>query len=303
MKESELHTRAVLVRFRSRYWDGTITDRAITQKTNRELEMRRDQGKYRKQIFCRDDLEKLRKAYSEIKQYYYERTLPWEDRGPRLLATSAFETFTVYMNRGINTYQELVQDIPGQYQTWVENARTALGRAWNPADYPAISTVMRKFHAGLQFFTIPNVEDLRINLAEDQKKMLQEQMEEGTRSMFQKAMKDCWQRMYEVVDRMVESLEAYPQRTFKDSLVGNIERLVEILPSLNLADDPELERMRARISTQLTVWTPDQLRQQPRIRADVAALGRELKKEIDQRMRLPEEDEVEEILAKMGGIV
>ena len=58
--------------------------------------------------------------------------------------------------------------------------------------------------------------------------------------------------------------------TFRDSLVGNIISLVQLLPKLNIAEDQELETMRQHIEAKLTKASPDELRNSRHIRRKVA---------------------------------
>ncbi len=62
----------------------------------------------------------------------------------------------------------------------------------------------------------------------------------------------------------------YAEITNFDSLVGNIITLTQLLPKLNITDDPELENMRQQIETKLTRTNPDDLRNSRTPRKKVA---------------------------------
>ena len=88
-------------------------------------------------------------------------------------------------------------------------------------------------------------------------------------------MKDCWTRLYEVVKHMSLKLQD-KDATFRDSLVGNIICLVQLLPKLNLTNDHQLETMRKEIETNLTQASPDDLRNSKHIRKQVGQQATEL---------------------------
>jgi hypothetical protein len=68
---------------------------------------------------------------------------------------------------------------------------------------------------------------------------------------------------------MVERLSD-PDAVFRDSLVGNIVRLTDLLPRLNLHDDPALEAMRRQIEASLCRYSPAQLRCDKQVRRQAA---------------------------------
>jgi predicted secreted Zn-dependent protease len=61
-----------------------------------------------------------------------------------------------------------------------------------------------------------------------------------------------------------------PDAVFRDSLVGNIEELVELIPGLNVLDDPKIEAVRQEVIKKLTPYTPKEIRKDPELREDLA---------------------------------
>ena len=59
--------------------------------------------------------------------------------------------------------------------------------------------------------------------------------------------------------------------TFHDTLVSNVTELADILPGLNLAQDPALDAMARRLREDLASVDADTLRADPIVRADTAA--------------------------------
>jgi hypothetical protein len=57
---------------------------------------------------------------------------------------------------------------------------------------------------------------------------------------------------------------------FRDSLVNNIKDLANLLPRLNIAEDPDLERLGNYVSQRLCTVPPDVLRKDPSIRKETA---------------------------------
>jgi hypothetical protein len=73
------------------------------------------------------------------------------------------------------------------------------------------------------------------------------------------ASRELWQRLYEAVSHMAERLQVYKvteegvEHPFRDSVVTNLVKLVDVLPKLNVTGDPELERLAAQVRASLLV--------------------------------------------------
>ena len=74
---------------------------------------------------------------------------------------------------------------------------------------------------------------------------------------------------------MAERLQAYKvtgegvEHPFRDSVVTNLVKLVDVLPKLNVTGDPELERLAAQVRASLLV-DPQELRKSEAIRNETA---------------------------------
>jgi len=74
---------------------------------------------------------------------------------------------------------------------------------------------------------------------------------------------------------LAERLQAYKvteegvEHPFRDSVVTNLVKLVDILPKLNVTADVELERLAAQVRTSLVV-DPQELRKSEAVRTEIA---------------------------------
>jgi hypothetical protein len=78
-----------------------------------------------------------------------------------------------------------------------------------------------------------------------------------------------------VTPLVAERLQAYKvtgegvEHPFRDSVVTNLVKLVDILPKLNVTGDPELERLAAEVRSSLLV-DPQELRKSESVRTETA---------------------------------
>jgi hypothetical protein len=75
-----------------------------------------------------------------------------------------------------------------------------------------------------------------------------------------------------------------PDKIFRDSLVTNVRELCDILPALNIANDPALTDLTADIEDRLASLSPSALRTQPSTRESAALDAAALLDSITQRL-------------------
>ena len=308
MTSQGIHTRALLVRLRAGYWDAKIEDKAVSRDTRQRLGSKK--GRWIKDLLPgSEEFVKVRKAYNDLRTWFYTNTLPWEDRGHRLRSTKNFEKFAQTMNRKIRIYEESVQELEKAYPQLIYKAKQDLGQSWRAEDYPHPSKIAEKYWATVSYLTIPHVDDLRVSLDKDQKDIIQAQIEDSTKTMMAGAMQDCWKRLYDVTEKMASTL-GNPKAKFKDSLVGNIEDLTSLLPDLNITDDPHLAQLGQEMKKRLASYDPDKLRKDDRERLQAAQAASQVLGKIKQHSQdsQPEpvegtpEESIDDIMAKMGGV-
>jgi hypothetical protein len=282
---TDLHTKAIRIHLLWGYWKPEKTDKAITRDTNQSLGVRGNRGHYDKELFSPEYMKRLREHTSKTKVYYYGHTLPWEDRVSRLISTKTLEGVVVELNRAVLRYDDLLIETVGNdeaYAQAVYDQRIYMGSAWRYEDYPTRRAFMDRYHAHLDILPLVTTTDLRCDLPDALKQQIMESVERDTEERFRLAMSDCWQRLLEPVRKMAQTLQD-PNAVFRDSLVANIREVVNVIPELNILNDPKLTEMAAKVRDALVI-DPEELRDNAYQRAECAKRA----------------DELSEMLSRMG---
>jgi hypothetical protein len=122
---------------------------------------------------------------------------------------------------------------------------------------------------------LPDANDFRVILGDEEKDRIKRQITASVQASLTVASQELWQRMYEAVSHMAERLSAYKasgegvEHPFRDSIVTNLVKLVDVMPRLNVTGDPELERLTSQVRASLLV-DPAELRKSQDIRAETA---------------------------------
>lgn len=280
---ANLTERAMLVNLSISQWTATKNDK----KVNREVAVAHGNdetmGRYNKSLVAKTALERIKKLAGEARTEHYHRTLPWRDGGDRVLSSAGYFEYAKIMRDKAREFTSAAEDFVANYPQLIAEARISLNGLFNPDDYPAVGRIADKFSFRYDVLPMPTAEDFRINLGTAETARIRQQIESDARGMLEKAMQNVWERMQDVVAHMVVRLRGYEELPngkvkgpFRDSLITNIEDLLQVLPTLNLTDDGNISRFATDIRKHLTAYTPDQLRNSATVRDDVATRAEEI---------------------------
>jgi hypothetical protein len=295
-----MHARAMLVSLRVSSWAATKDDKAIAQHVAATHNASGDAGKYTKNLLPGSEFEvpaaaksskarasaavaTVNKANSHkaliqhiaaVRVKYYAMTLPWSDDGWRLLPIKNYQSFAAFVRESQHTFDTLLAEFERDYPALRELARKLLNGMFREDDYPTV--IAAKFKFGCEYSPVPSGTDFRVTLADAEIAAIAKSTEERVAQGFRDAQADAVKRLYETLARIRETLATgNPNRkdgmkTFKDTLIGNARKVCDALKTLNLTDDPELEKYR-REAELLAVSEPETLREVPAVRAETAA--------------------------------
>jgi len=274
----QLSTKAIRLHLLWGYWKPEKTDKAITATTNKSLGVQGNRGHYDKELFSTEYMRPLREHTSRTKRFYYLHTLPWEDRVSRLASVRKVEEIATVLNRNILQYEEILRRTVGDdaaYMQAIYDQRLWLGASWAYGDYPGREAFMQRYHARLDIMPLTTTTDLRCELSESLRAQIAESIERDTAERFRLAMADCWKKLYEPVRKMADTL-SQSDASFRNTLVGNIREVCEVMPELNILDDPELKRMTDEVMGRLADADTDALKDDAGVRMEYAQRAGEL---------------------------
>ena len=280
-----LSSKAMLVNLNICGWSGKKTDKNVTRKVHSDYGASEDSGRYNKSLVAKSALETIKKAVNEARTFHYEQTLPWLNNGYRILPVTNFDHYTAQMRELNSKWETAVKDFIGNYESFVEQARYDLNGMFNEKDYPASYEISRKFKFDTDIQPLPDADDFRCQITDTEIKRIKAAIEGKAQAAAETAKKDLFDRLFKVTQKIAETLPAFDNgevKRFSDTLITNVERLVDLLPRLNIDENPEIEKLRQTVKSKLIV-DPQQLRESKKMRKDLAA-------------------DAEQILRKMQGV-
>ena len=283
-----LSSRAMLCALSISMWSARKHDPDVSEEIASLHNAASDAGRYSKLLLPKKALEEIIKISGEARKEHCFMTLPWDDDGYRVLPADAYMDHRDKMRQLSNRYDAAVNRFMDQIEDYVRDAKRRLGTLFRLDDYPGMSQegplmklvrpneLRSKFAFETQVRPLPDANDFRVQLGNDEKERVKKQITASVHASLQVATRDLWQRLYEAVSHMSERLQAYKvvddkvEHPFRDTIVTNLIKLVDVLPKLNVAKDADLDRLTQQVRKSLLV-DPEELRKSQSFRTDTAA--------------------------------
>ena len=232
-----------------------------------------DAGHFRKNLMAGSHLRKEIADYAAgCRLWHNTRTMPWADRGPRLLPTSLFFDYKSEANARQNYFLDLVNRFEREYPSLQRTAHNYLGDLYDPADYPSVEEMRAKFGYRLVFSPVPDAGDFRLDLPSQELDAMRAQYEANANERVEAAMREQWGKLHDMVSRMSEKLvepEDEDKRRWHDTFITNAHEMCAMLTHLNVTRDPALEEARRGLERAIAGVDIDDIKESEDTRANV----------------------------------
>ena len=253
-----LNEKAMLVKLSVSAWTARKHDRKVSKKVEEDYNAK-EAGRFNKVLIAQDSIKAISQVVNKARTYHYENTLAWGDDESRLLPSANYNNYSSKMREFRSEFELAVSDFAVKYPDLIEDARLRLNGMFQQADYPSVVDIHKRYDFKVTVNPLPDAEDFRVSLQSEEITKIQEDINRRSQEAQAEAMKDLWNRLYEGVRHMVDRLSDN-KAIFRDSLITNLVELCDLMPRLNVLDDPDLERMRNEVEAKLTGYIPDFLR-------------------------------------------
>ncbi len=266
--------------------------------------LRKMRGRFNKRLVPRNALKEITQAIGQARRDHEFLTLPWGDNGSRLLPGATYMEHTNLMKQRKQEFEAAVARFVDGFENLVRS-QGRLGTLLKIGDYPG----MIEEGGRLRFvrpqdsapgscstrkslrFTTPTTFGLQL--------VTRSESESSARSrsrsrlpFWSRYSTISWQRLYKAVAHMSERMNEYNaaeegnRPKLYTSMVTNIVDIVDVLPSLNIASDADLNRMAEEVRQALVVDTK-QLRKSESLRNEAAQKATEIAQRMAAYMGMP----------------
>ena len=279
-KIPSISSSAMLVELNISVWTGRKFDKQVSAEIDTQKQTTTRAGNYSKRLFADEPIfDAIQKFAGNARTYHYHATMPWSDSGLRLLTTAMYFDYNKKISEMEMDFDNLVSNFINQYQVLVAKSQTKLGTLFSASDYPDVQEIASKFRFSVKYAPVPDVGDWRVDVGNDAKQQLMESYVTYYSANLEQAMREPWERMHEALQNMSIKLSGDKKQIFRDTLVGNVVELCDLMEKFNVTGDPKMKQAKAKIENALLGITPDALREDDDLRLDTKSKVDSLLKE------------------------
>lgn len=217
---------------------------------------------------------KVLSTLSEVYTYHKKHTLPYMDKGPRILPNGLYMDYTTEIRALIGNMDTQLQAVVPNYDLYVDqdilfrNGGKTVGRA-SRDDYPQAHEFESRVGIDLRFMPLPDKKHFLFDLSDDDVQNFTQAMHEVEVS----ANNDAVNRMLEPLKHLVDKLSK-PIGTegaiFRDSAIENVVENAELAKKLLLDPEPGVLRTVDDLINTVSQYHSAWLRESPVVREQAA---------------------------------
>lgn len=276
MSAHALTEHAMIANLRIGHWQGYRLDRAASAEITERKGAKADAARVNKHLVDKTVLAPIVTAGGAVRTHFYEKTLPWRDNGDRILSRKLYMAFVEKHAELVREFNDAVdtflnRDYPGA----VEQAGFRMGELFNPDDYPSASELRHKFYVALDYDAVTTANDFRVAIDADHVERVKSSMNAAAEARMAQAQADIWARIGSAIGYFQQRM-ADPKAVFRDSTVENVHELLDLIPGLNILDDPNIEAVREMIADKLGAADAKEIRKNADVREELAADAQEV---------------------------
>lgn len=264
------------------------TSREVTEQKNAEhgsatVTIKMIPGKYLKEIRSVD--QRLRTTHNLL-------TMPWGHDDSNLLPSSLFFDHVQKIGDLGETRKQEIAAFKQLYPMIRDSAETKqrLGDLYDEIDWPSADEVEAMFTMKVVHRPIPSGDDFRLDLDESEVLKIRAEVEAEVKASLDASMKAIKDRIVVALQDFVDRVGDYqvvigpdgPKTVgvFRNSILDNLSRLVEVLPNLNLLNDQLIDDATVEIKSKIISLDADTLRDNDAVRVNTLQIAKRLIKSL-----------------------
>jgi hypothetical protein len=245
-------------------------DKKQTAKVNYDANAERDTASVHKKYMKCNELTAVNKVKSDQYKFHIASTIPWLDGGIRGLYNKFYQAYMVEMGGWTELFDEKVDAFMEVYSWEVSQEQARMGAMYDRRLYPSEDQLRRKFGVEVMFLPLAETGDFRCDVGKEGIEVMKTGYDKLLNDRIQTAYQDIYERLLVPVQNMSKMLDysdGEKPTGFRDTLIPNVESMLEVLRVCNIADDPQMERTRQALANILEGVTCDILRENAYVRS------------------------------------
>lgn len=271
-----LAEKALLVHVNIQIWTARVRDHNAAARLEKNEGAEEGLGVYVKTLVSKQAVNKIGAVVKAARRAIDDKTLPWGDDGTRLLPAENWGAFEEELARRQEKFYAAVDEFMQGYEEHRRAlSRKRLGGLYNSKDFKPEETVRKRFKFKVDYRPFPNEADVRLSLSHDEIKDIEQKVRSSVDENVARAMRDVFFRLHEAAETLQVQLSK-PDGKIAYQTHGLLKKLADILPSLNLRNDPRLEKAADKLREEIVTYDRHELQDKPQARKKAAAAAKQV---------------------------
>jgi hypothetical protein len=280
------HINANLVDLTIREWTSRKKDKKATAHTTKHFNTSAKAGNFNKNLlpFESETYNELRAAIADLRDFHRKNTLPWtEDGGLRVCTSQNYMPYCDGTRERRATIEACAEKFFSEFHGMIKRAEQELNGMFDSDDYPSLPVLKSKFGVSVKFYPMPKPEAFEADegVSPEEVDEMRKQLTKDLADVQAAGLKDLWKRLAEVIGHVQEVLGAKTKKRVHQSLFDDVAEVCEILPRLNISNDPDLIRIAKEVADKLGNVDRAFVAKSPKVRSQIAKDAARIQKEME----------------------
>jgi hypothetical protein len=278
--------KAMMVHVCISQWSGRKLDKGASRDLADMKKAQAGLARVYKDLVKSEHLDRFRQCGGQMRGLVYELTMPWLDGGTRVLPNMLMDKF-ISEYRDIKAAADAAANrFAAEYAHARKRAEQELGDLFNENDYPPVELIRSKFAIRLTRLPIPvSSNDVRLSDEEDHIVTLTKSVDVAV-----------FHRLGQMAQRLIKAA-GREDSTVRESLIEYVHDMIEIVPKLNITDNPEIAKIVITLKKELSGLTREGLKDDPAVRGTAFKLAMGMADNVRKQLSIlgAESDEAPEV--------
>ena len=269
---------SILVHFTVSKYRATKSDKEAALELAQQKQADVSMVSVTKKLLEAGVMSEIDKPERAVKKWLKLHALPWHQDAVYLLPNAFHLEFIRVFNEAKEEWTPAVDDFVKKFPALVKEAKQKGNFFLKDEYYPSERELKSKFAFEYFLGTVPEGSTLIAvdSFTETEKKRIQKDMDSKTAIATENAVDDLLIRFIKPISHMSKKLKEYKTdpnyegaNKFHESVVSNIEEILDVVPVLNVTGNKEIEKICYQIAKNLTHYDAETLRNDDNIRTKV----------------------------------
>lgn len=218
------------------------------------------------------ELDAVSKFAALTRTWHNGRTLPWSNKGPRLLPGPIMFDYKTQVNQYRQDFFTLRDEFLMAYPQAIQTAAFGTGGFFERSDYASVDDVAEKFSFNIHFSPLPESGDFRLDIGQQGLDELRSEYEANANRMLGGVMQEMWDRMHDSLTTLSNQFRIEQDGTKGKLYQATIDAALEmcdLLEKFNPTNDEELDKARRDLKMTLQGIDLAEVKKYPEVRKGV----------------------------------